>query len=200
MLSALRAYQIYLSVQAHFKRTKYNAITYRFKTNATAAAFNKRKDRHFFTRLANKFTRESDLIDYLVANSVADKTFVGDMDNETYLDWKGRIFKRFYRFKLDMKALACYIPEHGFDAVFIQDKGQYPIMIKKLLAGEVALESVVIFHKLTNAANQMPDFDPLIWPDLKRKIVKYDPFIKIDRDKYNSALLDIMKDVNNNTD
>ena len=200
MLTALQAYQTYLSIQAHFKRHKYNAFRYNFKTNASKDAFLKRRDRHFFTKLANRFTKQDDLIEYLVANNVADKTFVGDMDIDTYYDWAKRKIQRFHQFKLDMKKLVCYIPEHGFDAVFIDNNGQYPIMIKKLLAGEVSLETVVIFHKLSNAANQMPDFDPMIWPDLKRKIVKYAPFIRIDKDKYQTALLNIMKDVINDTD
>lgn len=195
LLSALKCYRVYLSVQAHFKRDKYNAFRYKFKVNASADAFNNRRDRQCFVRLANTFTREEDLIDYLVANMVADKTFVGEMDKATYTEWQKRMTQRFYQFKLDMKKLVCYVPEHGFDAVFISDNGQYPIMIKKLLAGEVSLETVVLFHKLTGAVNQMPDFDPLIWPDLRRKLVKYAPFISMDKNKYKAAFMDIMQDV-----
>ena len=195
MLTAFRCYEIYLSVQAHFSRDKYNAFQYRFKTNAKFEAFQKRRDRHFFAKLSNTFTREADLIEYLVANMVADNKFVGDMDRETYLRWSARKNSLFYNFKLDMKKLICYIPEFGFDAVFISNDNGYPILLQKYMAGEVSLESVVLFHKLTGAVNQMPDFDPLVWPDLKRKILKYDPFLQADRDKYQTAFMDIMKDV-----
>lgn len=202
MLTALRCYKVYLAVQAHFKRDDYNAFRYRFKTNASSDALNNRRDRHFFVRLANTFTREQDLIEYLVANMVADAFYLQDMNKATYLEWQNRMTRRLYQFRLDMKALACYIPELGFDAVFINDNGQYPLMLKKYMAGEIALESVVIFNKLTGAVKTMPDFDPMIWPDLKRKIVKYAPFIPLeDRDRYMSTFLEIMNEANSqNTD
>jgi hypothetical protein len=193
MISAFRAYQIYLSIQSHFNRDKYNAIKYRFKTNASPEAFLKRRDRHHFVKLANTYTREDMLVEYLVANVVAGNTYVSDMNRQTYLEWSGKKNRLSYQFKLDMQALICYIPEIGFDKVFIENNGQYPIIMKKYIAGEVCLETVTLFHKITGACDRMPDFDPLIWPDLKRKIVKYAMFLKTDTDKLRSVLLDIMK-------
>ena len=193
MISAFRAYQIYLSIQSHFNRDKYNAIKYRFKTNASPEAFMKRRDRHHFVKLANTYTREDMLVEYLVANVVAGNTYVSDMNRQTYLEWSGKKNRLSYQFKLDMQALICYIPDLGFDKVFIEDSGQYPIIMKKFIAGEVCLETVALFHKVTGACDQMPDFDPLIWPDLKRKIVKYAMFLNTDTDKLRSVILDIMK-------
>lgn len=193
VISAFRAYQIYLSIQAHFNRDKYNAIKYNFKTNASPEAFMKRRDRHHFVKLANTYTREDMLVEYLLANIVAGNTYVSDMNRQTYLEWSGKKNRLSYQFKLDMQALMCYISDLGFDRVFIEDNGQYPIIIKQYIAGEVCLETVALFHKITGACDQMPDFDPLVWPDLKRKIVKYSMFLNVDTDKLRTTMLNIMK-------
>lgn len=153
----------------------------------------KRRDRHHFVKLANTYTREDMLVEYLVANVVAGNTYVSDMNRQTYMEWLGKKNRLSYQFKLDMQVLICYISDLGFDKVFIEDKGQYPIIIKQYITGEVGLETVALFHKITGACDRMPDFDPLIWPDLKRKIVKYAMFLNTDTDTLRTTMLNIMK-------
>ena len=50
---------------------------------------------------------------------------------------------------------------------------------------EICLETVVILHKLTRFMDRADKqiTETIMWPDVSRKVHKYDPFVSIDRDK-----------------
>ena len=67
----------------------------------------------------------------------------------------------------------------------------HPPLITKYLAKSITLETLVILNQLIS---YVKDFDnsisePVVWPDLKRKVVKYQPFLSIDKPKYKKILL-----------
>jgi hypothetical protein len=92
-----------------------------------------------------------------------------------------------YIFQNDIDFL---LKESSFEDIF-KVTATHPIIIKKYLSKEITLETLVILNKLLS---YIKDFDkqisdPLIWPELKRKVVKYEPFLSVDKSKYRKILL-----------
>jgi hypothetical protein len=81
--------------------------------------------------------------------------------------------------------------DSDFDSLFEIHNGSHPIVLKEHLSGNISLESFVILNKLVNF---IPYFnknisDPIVWPEIRKKVVKYEPFITVDENKYKCTLL-----------
>jgi signal transduction histidine kinase len=72
-----------------------------------------------------------------------------------------------------------------FDEMLECRDNEYPVVINALLQEEICLETVVILHKLTKFMDKADKqiTETIMWPDISRKVHKYDPFVSIDRDK-----------------
>jgi hypothetical protein len=67
----------------------------------------------------------------------------------------------------------------------------HPPLLKKYLSKSISLETLVIFNKLLNFVKDFDKTiaDPVVWPELKRKVLKYEPFLLVDKPKYKQILL-----------
>ena len=179
------SYKLYNALKLHFETDGYDAVKYNYKSNVSAQSFFKRKDKYFFAKLAKKY--EKDLLTYFVSNFKNGVGYVGDMINEdgerNYLDHK-RIQESIHRvFSIDINKLN----EQGqpFDNLFKSVDGQIPLVIKLWLQEEISLETVVILNAIFGYVLRESETisDTIIWPDTKRKIVKYTPFVNYNREK-----------------
>lgn len=185
MIDPFDSYKLYNALKLHFETDGYDAIKYNYKSNVSAQSFFKRKDKYFFAKLAKKY--EKDLLTYFVSNFKNGVGYVGDMINEdgekNYLDHK-RIQESIHRvFSIDINILN----EQGeqFDNLFKSVDGQVPIVIKLWLQEEISLETVVILNAIFGYIQRETKniSDTIIWPDTKRKIEKYTPYVSYNRDK-----------------
>jgi hypothetical protein len=184
MNDPFESYKLYNALKLHFE-TSYDAVKYNFKSNVSPQSFFKRKDKYFFAKLAN--TYESELKEFYVANFKNDVKYVGDMLNEGgeryYKEHKKVMESLTYRFQNDINKLNDM--DVSFDSLLEADDNNHPLIIKLWMQEEILLETIVILDSILGFVERENKkiTDTIIWPDIYRKITKYKPFVKFDRDK-----------------
>ncbi len=183
------SYKLYNALKLHFE-SSYDAVKYNFKSNVTPNSFFKRKDKYFFAKLGRKHNGE--LKDYYVANFKAGKSYIGDMMDEegeqNYREHK-RIQESIHRvFSIDINRLT--EENVPFDYLFKTSDNAHPLVIKLWLQEEISLETVVILNAIFKFIDRESKniSDTIIWPDTRRLIEKYEPFVNFNRDKCLSLL------------
>ena len=192
MIDPFESYRLYNALKLHFE-TDYDALKYNFKTNASAKSFLNRKDKYFFAKIAK--SHEKDLKGYYVANFKNDVSYVGEMVNEVgeknYLSHRKTLESLTRVFQNDINKLIEEQPE--FDGLFKAEDGQHPLVIQLWMQEEISLETVVILNSLIGFIDResVRISDTIIWPDTKRKIEKYTPFVNYNRDKCMKLLTNV---------
>ena len=190
MNDPFESYKLYNALKLHFETDGYDAIKYHFKTSIKPTSFFKRKDKFFFAKLAK--TYEDELKEFYIANFKNDVKYVGDMLNEGgeryYRDHKKIMESLTYQFQTDINKL--YDMDLPFDSLLEAEENNHPLIIKLWMQEEILLETVVILDLLLGFVERENKkiTDTIIWPDIYRKIMKYKPFVKFDRDKCLSLL------------
>ena len=185
MNDPFESYKLYNALKLHFESDSYDALKYNFKTSVKATSFFKRKDKYFFAKLAK--TYERDLKEFYIANFKNDVKYVGDMLNEGgeryYRDHKKVMESLSYQFENDINKLNDMDVE--FDSLLIAEENNHPLIIRLWMQEEIQLETIVILDSLTGFIERENKkiTDTIIWPDIYRKITKYKPFVKFNKDK-----------------
>ena len=186
------AYQMYLGLKLHFT-TDYDYRKYGGKTSASKGSFLKRKDRYFFARVARKYGDKTE--QYYIANFVkSPKGWLGDFSEENYMDWSKYKQSLTYNFMTDMSVLFAQVED--FNSIFSCNDGQHSVLLKNFLAKRIRLETMVILQGLLSYVKQHDEDmkDDLIWPDVRRAIVKYGVFLSYNKEKCKSQLLKLIKE------
>jgi hypothetical protein len=189
------AYKIYNACKLHFEGS-YDYFKYNGKTSVTPKSFFARRDKYFFAKIAKKHGL-SELKTFFACNFAHHGTkWIGDLHEETaddtYKKYIALMESFTYRFKNDIYKL---VSDNDFKSLFVIDDGQHPLLVKKLLEDEIPLETFVVLNRYLGF---MPKFnkeikDPILWPELSRKILKYDPFITVNNEKVKEALKDCLQ-------
>lgn len=185
MNDPFESYKLYNALKLHFETDGYDAIKYHFKTSVKPTSFFKRKDKFFFAKLAK--TYENELKEFYIANFKNDVKYVGDMLNEGgeryYRDHKKIMESLTYQFQTDINKLNDM--DISFDSLLEAEDNNHPLIIKLWMQEEIVLETVVILDSILGFVERENKkiTDTIIWPDIYRKIMKYKPFVKFDRDK-----------------
>jgi hypothetical protein len=191
-MNGFEVYKIYLSLKLHFSKDNYNFFLFNGKSRASLASFEKRNDKYFFKKLALKYDANT-IVEFFVSHFIHDDKFwIGNIslqNSRIYSEWKNKIQSLSFKFSNEIEQLLDLEP--NFDKIF-QTDGGHPLLLKQYFSGQLSLESLVILNKVLNF---VPVFDkrikdPVVWPDLKRKVVKYEPFLSIDTPKYKKILYD----------
>jgi len=92
-----------------------------------------------------------------------------------------------YTFKNDIDKILfnCEKNNFKFDDVFYSDTN-HPIILRMYLGKHISIETLVILNNINNYTNRLDDVlkNDLVWPDVSRIIKKYQPFLKIEKEKY----------------
>lgn len=192
-MDGFEVYKTYLSLKLHFSKDNYNFFTFNGKSRASFKSFENRKDKYFFKKLGTKYNQH-ELIEFFVSHFIKDgNLWIGNLSvnkSKTYSEWKSKLQSMSFIFENEMKLL---LEDYEFDSVFKIQNGNHPILLKEHLSDRVSLESMVILNKLVK---YFPYFEknisePVVWPEIKKKIIKYEPFLSIDTSKYRCILLNI---------
>jgi hypothetical protein len=182
MNDPFESYKLYNALKLHFE-SNYDAVKYNFKSNVTTNSFLKRKDKYFFAKLAKKYN--GNLRDFYVSQFVNNGKYVGDMlDSEAEQNFKHfkKVQESIHRtFEVDINKLCDY----DLEQLLISEDGQHPLIIKLWMQEEILLETVVILNSILGfiPRESKKIKDTIIWPDQKRLIEKYTPFVKFDANK-----------------
>lgn len=179
-MDPFESYKLYNALKLHFEGS-YDAVKYNFKTNASPNSFFKRKDKYFFAKLAKN---QKDLMNFYVYNFVEDVKYITEMQDRYYTKHK-KIHESLTRtFQADINKLS---EEYSFDELLqARPNNQVPKIVEKWMHEEITLETLVIMNALTSFVywEGKKITETIFWPDFSRKITKYEPFVKFDRDKY----------------
>ena len=182
IMEPFEAFRYYQSLKLHFEQESYDAPKYNYKTSVKPQSFWKRKDKYFFAKVGRMFDTPPELINYYAAHFVADNNWVGDMlgNEQVYRDWQKRTESLGYNFQQDLDK----VNVDTFDQLF-EIGNQYPKVVESYLSGDIHIESAVILNKLTNFMSRADKkvSDPILWPDVSRKIRKYSLLMNVDTEK-----------------
>jgi hypothetical protein len=195
-MNAYQAWQCYLAMKMHFT-TDYDIVKYKGKVRTSVDAFNRRKNIVFMFQKLAKVYKDEELINYFLSNFVSNpKWDLGSLNNEDsreqFLLWKKRIESLTYTFRQDIEHLCNIHNLEAFDEsiIFQIKQNQHPLLLKEFLAKKINLETLVILNRLYGFVETFDKSldDKLVWGEVSFLIKKYNPFIKINKERYNEFI------------
>ena len=200
--TGFEAYSLWNALKLHFTSDSYDYFKYNGKTNVSKTSFTTNKSKYQFYKLSRKYDME-ELKNFYVANFIEGKgDWVGELlqdGDENYAKWQKRQQSLTYAFENDI--IQMFDSVDGAEFWSIEDyfkpiDGGWPMLITKMMHGQISLESVCI---LVDILGCMPRWekqitDDIIWPSNHRLIKKYTPFIQYDKDKFKKFLKEKIKE------
>lgn len=187
----MRGYDLYCMYQAiklHFGSENYNFFHYDGKTRVSIEAFEKRRDKYLFHRLARKY-RDEEMVSFLVANFVHSddnwtKSLLEEEAESTFREWK-RVTDSMTKVYLEDLAHICPDPKQ-FNDLFKVEDGQFPKLLVAFMQKEVTMETMVILNNIFDFVRiwDKKISDDIVYPKISRKIRKYGSFLAVDVNKY----------------
>lgn len=197
-MTGFDVYKLYLSVKLHFTSDKYNFFQYQGKSKASQASYEKRKDKYFFEKLANKYTYDT-LVEYFVSQFVAEQdVWLGDIvkakGERVYYNWRKNNHVLSNKFENELVQLLSLIPspyQENIDKLFTCGSGTHPLIVKAYLKKSISLETLVIMENVFSFTHHIDKHisDPL-WKSIMKKIIKYSPFLNINVSDYKKIIRD----------
>ena len=186
----MNGYDLYCTYQAiklHFSTEQYNFFHYDGKTRVSIDAFQKRRDKFLFHRLARKY-RDDEMVPFLVANFVHSddnwtKSLLEDEAEETYRNWKRTTDSMSRVYSEDLQKIAT---KETFNDLFKVEDGQFPKLLVLFMQKDVTIETMVILNNIFDFIRiwDKKISDDIIYPKVSRKIRKYGSFLNVNVDKY----------------
>lgn len=189
MNNAFEVFRDYMALKSHFTTKSYDYFKYQGKLKSiTPAAYDKRRDKVFFMKLA----KHKDPRHFLVANFIEGNSWIGDLAyNEqaqtVYTNWQKRTQSLTYIFQNEIEHL-----KDDINANFVVEDNQHPFALKLFLSKKISIETLVILIDLVRCFSHWNTelADDLLWKELSLRLVKYKPFVQYDRSKMKKILLD----------
>ena len=192
-MTPYEVYKDYLALRNHFNQPGYDYFKYQGKTSGSVAAFDKRKDKLFFQKLA----KHTDPHGLMLANFLVNpKTWIKDLAysedaQKVYDDWLKRSQSLTYVIKNEIKKL-----DPDFNTNFLINDSTHPIALRSYIKGDISIETLVVLIDITGCLNywERNMEDDVIWKDVGLRLNKYRPFVKYDREKIKAILVDIFSE------
>lgn len=185
-MKPFEAYTTYLAMKNHFEKDKYDFFRYGGKVTARVESFYARKDKYFFEKLA----RKEDLVNFLAANflerdQVWSRDLVQEDADKIYRDWVKRTQSLSYLFKADLEKI-----EDLKQATRVVE-GQHPDLLKMYFKKMINAETILIVDSFADIIKAWDEkiTDTVVWPSTRRKLLKYRPFFKFDKNKMKEILI-----------
>jgi len=200
-MTGYEAFCLYSSLKLHFTQESYDYFKYGGKSRTSIDAFENKKDKWFYYKLSRRFSNVEQARDFLVANLVhSSDVWIGHLlTDDADVRYRARqkvIQSLSYTFTNEIAPLMSQ--ENPNDWLMVQD-GEYPLLLRMLLYGEVSIETICILNSILNF---LPMWDKKIadtihYPNTSLKIKKYTPFIQFEPTKYKLIL---KKELHENTE
>jgi hypothetical protein len=193
MITGYESFSLYQALKLHFTTKSYDFFKYGGKSKISVEAFENRKDKYYFYKLSRRLQTKEELIDFLVANFVHDENcWVGnllDEQSESVYRQRQKVMQSLsYTFQNDCEKIFQNVSNPN--EILQSDDGDYPKLLINALQKNISIETLCILNDILNF---IPMWDKKIsdtirWPDYKRKIQKYSPFLQYDKTKFKFLL------------
>jgi hypothetical protein len=189
-MTGFEAYKLYLALKAHFTSKTYDYFQYNGAVSAKLDSFEKRNDKYFFTKLSKK----KDVLGFLVSLFVYGKKemWIGDIirneeQEDLFLKWQKVRQSITYVFSNDLDQL-----KEDFLSNFEIKDGQHPYLLQLLLGEHIHIETFIILNDILKFVPFWNKYmqDTVLWPEVKLKCKKYQPFMEYNREKCLQILVD----------
>ena len=200
-MTGFEAFCLYSSLKLHFTQESYDYFKYGGKSRTSIEAFENKKDKWFYYKLSRRFSNVDQARDFLVANFVhSPDVWIGHLltdDSDVHYRARQKVIQSLsYTFTNEIASLMSH--KNPNESLMIHD-GEYPLLLRMLLYGEISIESVCILNSILGF---LPMWDKKIadtihYPNTSLKIKKYTPFIPFEPTKYKLIL---KKELHENTE
>ena len=194
-ITPYQTWQIASAIRLHFNDGDYDAFKFNFKVPGTQRAFESRRDRYFYEKIAKKYPRKNESIHFFMSNVISGKTWIGDMTSENYELWQNRIQSISYTFKSNISDIKSHCERHSicFDELF-NCVGELPTIFKLYFSQIISIETLCILDILCNYSTHINknESDPMgLLKETSHIVVGYKPFLlpKIDKQKYKEIVI-----------
>ena len=193
-LSAFGAYQLYMSLRSHFMTDSYDFFKYRGRmTQLSHKKYVERGDKQYF-EMVSRTLEFKQLKELYISHFLEDRYYPADfiMEDATdiYKEHQKHIQSLTYNFSEDLNKLV----EKGLHNCFRVDEHTYPYIALLYMRKSISIETVVILDNMLHFMDKFDEFykGDVIWKKISRKVRKYKPFLKYDRDKMREILKEVM--------
>jgi len=193
--TGFEAFALYNALKTHFTSSSYDFFKYNGKTNVSKDSFMKNKAKYQFYKLSRKYSLEQ-LRNFFLANFIyGDSTWVGEMlgpeGDKAYSKWQKTNQSLTYVFENDIIRL---VGNDAPDQMLIVNDGQHPKLLREVMSGTIAIETMVILNDIMNFFPMWNRkiSDDIIWPNWRLKCEKYAPFVTYDKVKFKNILKEIV--------
>lgn len=197
MITGYEAFVLYQAIKLHFTTDSYDFHKYGGKSKISIDAFERRKDKYQFYKLSRRLQNKVELINFLVANFVEDdNVWVGyllEESSETIYRQRQKVIQSLsYSFQSDCEKI--FNDVENPNAILQSESGDYPALLTMSLRREIQIETVCILNDMLNFLPMWTRkiSDDIRWPQYRRKIVKYSPFIQYDKEKFKVLLKKVL--------
>lgn len=184
-------YKTYLALRLHFTTDDYDIVKYSGRTKRKTKS--PPKDVSFLALFTQRF-KKNQLIEYMVANFISGDAYGGifsdtEEGEQFYNAWKQRIQNLSYNFKKDINTIKNHLNDQDITTAF-ESTGQHPKIMKMYLGKHIMLETIVILDIIYDFTTKLNDIlkDDFMWNSFRRLVCKYQPFLNIDKDKYEGII------------
>ena len=189
-MNGYEAYKIYVSMKAHFRGDKYDFFRYG-RISPKPQTFENRKDRHFFDKLAKRYTNEENMVHFLLSQMQENPnmwigSMLGEEANQRFLEWRKRNERLTYLFGEDIKTLIKYASIHdnftpdAWSKLFICENKNHPKILRLLMQKKISPETFCILDQMlefTNSWQSSLSGDP-VWDEMRGRVIGYGGFLK----------------------
>lgn len=186
-MSSFSAGTLYNSLKLHFNDDKYDFFKYHGKTRIGAIT---NSHLEMFRILDQRYGEN--VQNFYVANFLIDsKIWIGDLlsdeADKNYKDWNKRINNLTYIYKNNIISLMDEVSDLN-DLILIKE--DYPLFLKRVMQERVCLETLLITNSILKFFPRWnKDIkDDIIWPQFRKKCIKYFPFLHYDKCKMKEIL------------
>lgn len=189
-MTPFELYRRYIALKLHFTTDSYDIVKTKGAVKLAESSFYGKSVEKIMNYFVKKYTK-LEATNLFVSNFIVGDKYGGMYSTESkeiYDAWVYRMAKLKYIFKTELNDIYNHAEADGIDDPFEIIDGQHPYFIRCYLAKYTSLETLTIINKINPYTDKLDAALPndIVWPDVRRLIVKYTPFIKIksERDEY----------------
>lgn len=194
-------YMLYLMIKQHMNG-KYDVIKYNWRMRVSDKAYQKRRDKYFFEKLAEKYTlKELTLI--FMSNLVANQdAWIGDISDSDalvfYREYIGKLKQIKHTFAEDLRNM--YYFSRKVEVNKLQDlfdyneKVQSSYIFKLLQSSIISFETFIILDSFLDIIDKHDKLtDNIIWYNYSVKLKAYRKILDVDKDEAKKLFIETIK-------